>query len=56
MTPIEANIYNLGSGREAAIAELANLILAALECEHSPVFDDVVADGTPYNWQADISK
>ena len=27
--PMEANIYNLGSGREVAIAELANLILEA---------------------------
>lgn len=54
--PMEANIYNLGSGREVAIAQLANLILAALEYEHSPIFDGIVPSGTPYNWQADISK
>ena len=54
--PMEADIYNLGSGREVAIAQLANLILTALEYEHSPIFDGVVPDGTPYNWQADISK
>ena len=54
--PMEANIYNLGSGKEVAIAQLANLILTALEYENSPIFDGVVPDGTPYNWQADISK
>ena len=54
--PMEANIYNLGSGREVAIAQLADLVLDALEYEHSPVFDGVVPVGTPYNWQADISK
>ncbi len=54
--PMEANIYNLGSGREVAIAQLANLILTALEYDHSPVFDGIVPSGTPYNWQADISK
>ena len=54
--PMEANIYNLGSGREVAIAQLANLILTALEYEHLPIFDGVVPHGTPYNWQADISE
>ena len=54
--PMEANIYNLGTGREVAIAELANLILDTLEYEHSPLFDGVVPHGTPYNWQADISE
>lgn len=54
--PMEANIYNLGSGREVAIAQLANLILDALEYEKSPIFDGIVPTGTPYNWQADISK
>ncbi len=54
--PMEANIYNLGSGREVAIAQLANLILAALEYEQAPLFDGIVPSGTPYNWQADISE
>ena len=54
--PMEANIYNLGSGREVAIAELANLILAALDYEQAPLFDGIVPSGTPYNWQADISE
>ena len=54
--PMEANIYNLGSGREVAIAELADLILDALEYKNSPLFDKIVPTGTPLNWQADISK
>lgn len=54
--PMEANIYNLASGREVAIADLADLILDALECHSSPVFDNAVPTGTPLNWQADISK
>jgi UDP-glucose 4-epimerase len=54
--PMEANIYNLGSGREVAIAQLADLILAALEYENSPIFDGIVPTGNPYNWQADMSK
>ncbi len=54
--PMEANIYNLGSGREVAIAQLADFILDTLEHEHSPIFDGIVPHGTPYNWQADISK
>jgi UDP-glucose 4-epimerase len=54
--PMEANIYNLGSGKEMAIAELATLILDALECKQSPEFDGLVPTGTPLNWQADMSK
>ena len=54
--PMEANIYNLASGREVAIAELANLILDALEYNNAPLFNNTVPTGTPLNWQADISK
>ena len=54
--PMEANIYNLASGKEVAIAQLADLVLDALEYEHSPCFNGIVPTGTPYNWQADISK
>ena len=54
--PMEANIYNLASGKEVAIADLADLILDALEYQNSPIFDNTVPTGTPINWQADISK
>lgn len=54
--PMEADIYNLASGREVAIAQLANLVLAALEYKHAPLFDGILPTGTPYNWQADITK
>lgn len=54
--PMEGEVYNLGSGREVAIAQLANMILDALESDCTPVFDGVVPAGTPLNWQADVSK
>lgn len=55
-SPMEANIYNLASGKEVAIADLAGLILDALEYQNSPIFNNTVPTGTPLNWQADISK
>ena len=55
-SPMEANIYNLASGQEVAIATLADLILNALEYQNSPIFNNTVPTGTPLNWQADISK
>jgi UDP-glucose 4-epimerase len=54
--PMQGEAYNLASGRESTIAELADLVLAALECDYAPTFDGVIPVGTPLNWQADISK
>lgn len=54
--PMQGEVYNLGSGREVAIAQLANMILDALESDCTPVFDGIVPAGTPLNWQADVSK
>ena len=54
--PMQGEVYNLGAGREVAIAELANLVLDALEHDGSPQFDGVVPTGTPLYWQADVSK
>lgn len=54
--PMQGEVYNLGTGREVAIAELASLVLDALEYDGSPKFDGVVPAGTPLNWQADVSK
>ena len=48
--------YNLATGREVTILELANLILEVLEVDHSPQFDSVVPTGSPLNWRADVSK
>ncbi|MCY7273320.1 MAG: NAD-dependent epimerase/dehydratase family protein [Phormidesmis sp. CAN_BIN44] len=54
--PMQGEVYNLASGRESTIAELASLVLEALEYDYTPKFDGVVPVGTPFNWQADISK
>lgn len=54
--PMQGEMYNLGSGREVRIADLANMVLEALQSNFTPQFDGVVPVGTPLNWQADISK
>jgi UDP-glucose 4-epimerase len=54
--PMQGEVYNLGSGREVAIAQLATMILDALDSDCTPQFDGVVPPGTPLNWQADVSK
>ena len=54
--PMQGEVYNLGSGQEIAIGQLANMVLEALDADCSPEFDGVVPAGTPLNWQADVSK
>lgn len=54
--PMHGEVYNLATGREVTIAELASLLLEALEYSGSPQFDGVVPVGNPLNWQADISN
>jgi UDP-glucose 4-epimerase len=54
--PMQGEAYSLGSGREVAIKQLADMVLDALECNFYPQFDGIVPAGTPLNWQADISK
>ena len=55
-SPMKGEIYNVGSGRETKIAELANIITKSLGPHYSFQFDGVIPSGTPLNWQADISK
>ena len=48
-------VYNLASGIETTVLELARLILKSL-CRSIPIeFDGRVPEGTPLNWRADIS-
>ncbi|MBR8834034.1 MAG: SDR family oxidoreductase [Stigonema ocellatum SAG 48.90 = DSM 106950] len=54
--PMQGEVYNLASGCEVTISELANMVLTALEYEGVPQFDGVVPAGTPLNWQANVSK
>jgi len=48
--------YNLGTGREVTIRELANLILTNLAFDFEPEFDGQLGGGIPRNWCADISR
>ncbi len=54
--PCTGEIYNLATGREVTIAELAAQLLAALGCEVLPAFDGAATPGNPRNWRADITR
>lgn len=54
--PCDGEIYNLASGREITIGELARLILSALGNELAPEFDGAATPGQPLRWRADIGK
>lgn len=54
--PMQGEVYNLASGSEVTILELATMMLDALKSDIMPQFDGVVPAGTPFNWQADIAK
>jgi UDP-glucose 4-epimerase len=54
--PCEGEVYNLASGREVTIAELARTVLAALGSKIEPNFDGAATPGNPLHWRADISK
>ena len=54
--PAGGEKYNLASGREVAIAELARLLTAELAPGVEPAFDGEQTAGDPRNWRADTSK
>ena len=54
--PMRGEVYNLASGREVTIMELAEIILDALGLDCQLQFDGMVPLGTPLNWQANICK
>lgn len=56
VAPMDGEAYNLASGREVTIAELALLVLEALEYKGKLEFDGKVPIGNPLNWKADVSK
>lgn len=56
LAPMSGETYNLASGREVTIQQLAQFVLNTLELEQIPEFDGIVPSGNPLNWQADISK
>jgi UDP-glucose 4-epimerase len=52
----EGEVYNVASGREVKIFELAAIMLATLGTTKKVEFDGIVPVGVPQNWRADISK
>jgi UDP-glucose 4-epimerase len=54
--PMQGESYNLATGREVTIAELARLLLDALAYDGKLEFDGNVPIGNPLNWRADIAK
>lgn len=49
-------IYNVATGRETSIADLASLVARALDKKCEIRFDGHVRAGDPLNWRADIAK
>jgi UDP-glucose 4-epimerase len=54
--PMCGEAYNLASGAETAIAELANLILREIDVAAPITFSGELPSGTPKNWRADIQQ
>ncbi len=54
--PCQAEVYNLASGVETTIRELADLILTQLGHQITLEFDGRLPVGNPSNWRADISR
>ena len=53
---LSGDIYNLANGEEVSIKELTNLIIQCLDINPIVNFDNIMAQGNPLNWKADISK
>ena len=54
--PARGEVYNVATGRETSISELAALIGASLRQKVAATFDGRSRPGDPRNWRADISK
>lgn len=50
------DVYNVGSGEETTIAELARLVLEALGSDARPAFRGVEREGDPARWRADTGR
>jgi UDP-glucose 4-epimerase len=54
--PLRGEVYNLASGRETSIRELAESVLRALRSDKPIRFDGRPSPGMPVRWQANIAK
>jgi UDP-glucose 4-epimerase len=53
---MQGEAYNLASGYETKIMDLADLITEQLQIKSKPLFSGELPAGTPKNWKADITK
>lgn len=54
--PCQAEVYNLASGVETTIKELADMVLTHTERKIPIEFDGIIRAGDPLNWKADVSS
>lgn len=54
--PARGEVYNLASGAETTIAELAATLIDALGLKLQPAFDGKRSPGEPLRWQADLQR
>lgn len=54
--PASAEIYNLASGTQTTIREVATVLLAHLHLNLQPEFDGQRTPGDPVHWRADLSR
>jgi UDP-glucose 4-epimerase len=52
----EGDVYNVATGREVKISELAEIMMASLGIRKGIEFDGIIPAGVPQNWRAEISK
>jgi UDP-glucose 4-epimerase len=50
------DVYNVGSGDETTIAELAEIFLGALGTDGAAAFRGIEREGDPTRWRADIAR
>lgn len=53
---LTGDVYNLASGEEITIKQIATAFINELEYDCSVKFNGIVRTGDPINWQADITK
>lgn len=54
--PAQGEVYNLASGSEVTVAELATTLLRELGLGFDPKFSGTSRAGDPLNWRADIER
>jgi len=54
--PMTGEVYNVGTGFQTAIRQLAEIASTAVGVRREPVFDGRVPPGDPLRWQANIMK